>query len=561
VGVSLTGLVSDIDYSSIVDQLIALERAPITRMRTEQITLKEQGNAFTLLQNALATLQTKAAALTTDLFDSRSAASSASSILTATATSGADLGSHTLEIIQLATAARQRGAADTGAALSATDDVSGLVLADAGFPTAITAGTLTVNNQTITIATSDTLQTVFDKINTATSGAVTGSYNHLTDTITLAGSSTIQLGSVADTSNFLNAARLYNNGTSTVTSASALGGIRLGSTLQDANFATALTGTGQFTINGVAINYAAATDTVSDIISRINASAAGVTARYDASEDRFNLTNDATGDVGVALQDVSGNFLAASGLLAGTLERGDNLLFTVDGGGQLVSQSNTINGNNAGLDNLTVTVHDTGTAVIQVAADTNTIREAITDFVEAYNSVQSTIDTQTASSTDSDGKVTAAALASESDVFDISRELRGLLFAGGLGRLGYETNGNDNSLALEESDALDNMLANSLDEVKELFTNASTGVVAKTDAYITRIAGDEGVIQTRQNTLTSQSEDIDRQVSVLEARLEDERVRMMSAFIAMEQFQARVNQQLDFLTRQLDQTSNSSNKK
>jgi hypothetical protein len=40
-----------------------------------------------------------------------------------------------------------------GSSLSATNDVSGLVLGDAAFSTAVTAGTITVNGKQITIAT------------------------------------------------------------------------------------------------------------------------------------------------------------------------------------------------------------------------------------------------------------------------------------------------------------------------------------------------------------------------------------------------------------------------
>ena len=81
-----------------------------------------------------------------------------------------------------------------------------------GFATPVTAGTFTVNGAQITIAGTDTLQSVLNKITTATSGAVTASYDASTDEITLASSSPVVLGSATDTSNFLQAAQLYNNG-------------------------------------------------------------------------------------------------------------------------------------------------------------------------------------------------------------------------------------------------------------------------------------------------------------------------------------------------------------
>ena len=140
-------------------------------------------------------------------------------------------------------------------------------------------------------------------------------------------SSPITLGSDTDTSNFLQSAELYNNGTgTTVSSAAALGGVNLSTTLNNANLSTPISdggsGDGEFTINGVAINYDASTDTVTDVLQRINDSAAGVTATYDSLNNTFQLSNKTTGDVGISLQDVTGNFLAATGLSSGTLQAG-----------------------------------------------------------------------------------------------------------------------------------------------------------------------------------------------------------------------------------------------
>src|SRR6185369_1957867 len=100
---------------------------------------------------------------------------------------------------------------------------------------------------------------VFAKISTATSGAVTGAYDSTTDKITLSSGSAIVLGSSADTSNFLQVAKLNNNGTSTVSSTYALGVVKQSTVLSAANLATTLSdggsGAGKFKINGVTINF------------------------------------------------------------------------------------------------------------------------------------------------------------------------------------------------------------------------------------------------------------------------------------------------------------------
>jgi flagellar hook-associated protein 2 len=233
--------------------------------------------------------------------------------------------------------------------------------------TGVTAGTFTVGGKQITLATSDSLQQVFDKISTATGGGVTGSYDAATDKISFSSSSAIVLGSATDTSNFLQIAKLYNNGTANISSNSPLGAAPLSNTLASSNLQTSITdggnGVGEFKINGVSITFNATTDSMSDTLARINNSAAGVTASYDSASDRFTLTNKTTGDIGVALEDVTGNFLAATKLSSGTLQRGNNLLYSINGGGQLISQSNTISEATSGLAGLTVTalaekIHD-----------------------------------------------------------------------------------------------------------------------------------------------------------------------------------------------------------
>ena len=424
----LSGLVSGLDWRSLVDQLSDAERIPQSRLRIDQTNIAKQNTAYSAIQTALTALQTRVQALnSTALFDTRNTTTSDDSLATATAASGATIASYAFNVTQIATAAKQVGTSGVGYSLNATNDVSGLLVSTAPFATAVTAGTITVNGQQITIAAGDTLQAVFDNIQAVTGSEVTGSYDSTTDRITLSSTNPIILGSATDTSNFLQAAKLNNNNSGTVTSATQLGVVKMSGALSSANFTTPIadggSGTGEFKINGVSITFETA-DTVTGLLKRINDSAAGVTASYDTVNDRFVLANKVTGDIGVALEDVAGNFLEATGLSAGTLSRGRNLLYTVDGGGQMVSQTNTITETSSGITGLSVTALATGASNITVGSDTAVIKTAINDFIAEYNKVQSIIDAQTASTTDSKGKVTAGVLANESDADDIGTRLR-----------------------------------------------------------------------------------------------------------------------------------------
>ncbi len=461
----VSGLASGFDWRTLVDQLVDTERLPQKRLRIEQSSLREQNNSYGSIFTQLSVLKNRVAALQSpDLFNSRMATVADPKVATASAGVGAVVGNFAFNFTQLATVSKQIGAAGAGKPLNASNDVSGLVLSNAGFAVNVTAGAFTVNGKQITVATSDTLKQVFDKVSTATGGTVTGTYNSTTDKISFASSSgEIVLGSTADSSNFLQVSKLNNNGGSTVTSDASLGSVKLAVALTSANLDTAITdggaGNGKFKINGAEISFSSA-DSVATVLKRINDSSAGVTASYDSLNDRFILANKGTGDLGMALEDVTGNFLSATRLATGSIERGKDLLYTVNGGGQLRSHSNTITEASSGLVGLSVAaLTEGGSTTVSVAGDTAKIRTAITDFIVEYNKTQSLIDVETASSTDAKGKVTAGTLASEGDAESIANSLRGLVYSSASGldgvinhldKLGIVSNGNDNTIKLSD---------------------------------------------------------------------------------------------------------------
>lgn len=564
----VSGLASGFDWSAMVEQLTELERAPQKQLLSEQLRLQEQSQALGGLKTQLGVLRNRLSLLKDPaLYGSRTATSSEPTRGTVAVAGGATVGQYTFAISQLATASAQTGTANVGRRLHDTSDVSALALSSAGFATAVTAGTFLVNGQQVTVAATDTLGAVFDKIATATGNAVTAGYDPDTDRITLSSATPIVLGSPTDSSNFLAVAKLYGNGTGAVTSHSELGAVKLSGTLAQANFGTPLTGgsNGSFKINGVTIAYDAAVDTVGGLLDRINASTAGVVARYDAVHDRFTLTNQATGSLGVALEDgVDSNFLAASGLLGGSLAVGRNLEYTVNGGGTLISQSNTITAASSGLTGLNVTALAEGSFTVTVGVDTARIRSAVVDFVNEYNRTQGQIGTQTASSTDAKGKVTAGLLAEDATVNDLSRQLRALAagtlrgLSGSLTRLeglGFSTNGYDDTFSTADLTRLDALLRDDLGSVEAFFSDATHGLGVKLDAYLEKAIGEAGSMTARQTTLTRQAGSIDTQVADMEKQVQQNRERLIASFVAMEQAQANINQQLQYLLQRFGTTS------
>ncbi|MGA1238753.1 MAG: flagellar filament capping protein FliD, partial [Limisphaerales bacterium] len=83
----------------------------------------------------------------------------------------------------------------------------------------------------------------------------------------------------------------------------------------------------------------------------------------------------------------------------------------MDGGETLRSHSNTITEVSSGLVGLSVTaLKEGGSSTVTVGTDTETIKSAITGFMDQYNKVQSLIEAKTSIETGSDGSVTAAVL-------------------------------------------------------------------------------------------------------------------------------------------------------
>lgn len=569
-GLQLSGLASGFDWKSLVDQLMELERAPITRIETEQRTNTLRTTALSELGTKLTSLKTATAALKdVGVFSGRKASSSGS--WTAATAAGGATGTYKIAVSQLATAARLDGKADIAGALHSSTDVSGLTLATLRTGTAVTAGTFSVNGRKVDVLLTDSLEDVFAKIATATGDDVTAGYDPLTDKVTLTSASDtpIVLGAANDTSNFLRVFKLGHNGTDTVTSSGALGALKTTATLAQSGLRGAITnvdenGAGSFTLNGVAIGFNVNTDTLSGVIKRINAAGTGVTAGYDALNDRVVLTNNQTGDLGLTLSETGTGLLAALGLKTGaTAVAGQNAIFSINDGPALTNPGNDLDAAAHGIAGLSLSVSSEDTQTITVAADTAGMRAKIDAFVSAYNSVQSFIDEKT-KVTSANGKVTAAVLSTNREVQEWARELRSLAFdpvsgVGGaitrLEQLGLGFSGTSTTLAVRDEAKLTAALRDQPGDVESFFQTGTTGFAAKFDSIIARLTTSNDAQQAR---LTKSNSDLSRQIADIERRLVQQRELLTNSFIQMEEAQAKIQQQSSALTNAFSSTSSSS---
>ena len=573
-GIQLSGLASGLDWRTLVDQLMTAERVPQDRLRSEKAFGAQKTSALENLSTQLTALRDSIKSLAGDsgnVFANRSATlGNATSPWSVAASAEAETGSYQIQVTQLATKAQRVGASNVGSALSTSSDVSGLTVGTLPVGTTIKAGDFTVNGEKITVAATDSLASVFAQIQTKT--GVTASYDPATDKVKLSSPSEIVLGSANDTSNFLGALKLYNNGTGEVLAPKALGVVSIGTAIANANMSTAITGVdgtgkGSFAINGVNIDFNVNNDSVQNVLARINASDAGVTASFDRANDRFTLTNKGEGDVGISISEGAGGLLAALGLNGGaTLARGKNAEFNVNGGETLVSTSNTLDATSHGIAGLSIAATSEATETVTVGADTGSSRKSIEDFITKYNAVQAYIEQQTKTTTSPDGRVTRSTLSGNREISDMASGLRSRIFdavpglTGTIQRLegiGIDFKSGSSQLEIKDSSKLNTALSTKGNEVRTLFSSTPGGVVTRLDSFLEKLAGTSGTLKTQTETLSKQSKSLDEQIATMDRRLAQQKTLLEQSFISMETAQSRIQSQLTALNNAFGTKSSS----
>jgi len=173
----------------------------------------------------------------------------------------------------------------------------------------VTSGSFEINGTTIDVAADDTINSVLDKINGSDAG-VTATFDPATEKVLLTQNTPGSAPDIVlanDTSGFVAAVKLEGavaipgeDGTVTEDPATPLAEVESLSAVQN----------GSISVNGVAIDIDVSTDSLNDILDRITASEAGITATYDSNSKRVSLTSDDS-ESQLILDSGSTNFFAA----------------------------------------------------------------------------------------------------------------------------------------------------------------------------------------------------------------------------------------------------------
>ena len=254
----------------------------------------------------------------------------------------------------------------------------------------------------------------------------------------------ISFGNGADTSNFLSATGLLTSASgSTRSSAGALSRMSLTGKMADIAWAAGAPAAGahNLVINGVDIAYDAATDSLTDLINRINSSDAGVTAKYDSLSDTIKLQNAKTGPLSITVADdgLGGDLAAKLGLIGAVTTEGENAAYSIDGGPSQGSATNIVSYNGVGL---TLSALTSGSPVtVTVSQDTTSAVTAVKAFVAEFNAVITAID----KATKADGSKTnntSGPLSGDASLRQLKSELRSIVTS-----MGVNINGTFTTLA------------------------------------------------------------------------------------------------------------------
>jgi len=304
----------------------------------------------------------------------------------------------------------------------------------------------------------------------------------------------------------------------------------------------------------------AATDTLTDVRDKINASGAGVTALImtDATGSRLLMRSSTTG---------ADNAFRTSGLTGVSYDTGAkdmtqnqtaaNAAATVNGLA-VSSATNTLTNIVDGL-TLTLSAVTAAPVSVDVVTDTDAIKKTITDFAAAYSAVVQLISTDTKYNATTK---TGGILQGDGTATSLQRQLRSLagstsgastMFAR-LSDVGLELQ-LDGSMTVNAT-KIDSALANT-GELKKMFSNSNVldatqdGFAKRFKTITTGLLASDGSVTTRTSGLADELTKNQKDQDSLNIRLASIEKRMRAQYTALDATMAKLNSTSTYLTNQI----------
>ncbi|MBN1942704.1 MAG: flagellar filament capping protein FliD [Phycisphaerae bacterium] len=403
--ISFGGVFTEIDWSVIIDSMMAAERIPLTRLQTKKTDYESKQGAIDALSDAFTSFKSAISSLNSNsTLRSVSVTSSDSDVATATAGSGAYEGTHTVEVNQIAQSHRLVHSAGithtldqigSGAVYSTARNDNSMVGAGQDDATWFTTG---ANGATYTFqfgeepavtvefaaSTDYSLNQVAAMINAEAGYTMAQVVDEGGDTYKLDFTAQYagEIGEMTQTLDAGDAVDVLND--------------EEDYTKTDGTDGAA--GVFSYTYDGVTRNLSVeAGATLEDLRDRINDDSAnpGVTASLIQYSGTYHLVltgNDTGADYAITINDAETTLPGFDTADYYEAQAAQSAKYRIDGtppaGTYIVSNSNTITD---AVDGLTLSLTGTGTATISLTRNTATLKSAIQTVVNQYNSLYSTI--------------------------------------------------------------------------------------------------------------------------------------------------------------------------
>lgn len=300
-------------------------------------------------------------------------------------------------------------------------------------------------------------------------------------------------------------------------------------------------------------------DTLQDVVDKINTSGAKVDASLvnDGTHTYLQIVATDTGhEIGGNPDDaltITESYTGATGTELGMTQviQARNAILQMDGL-DVEQRSNTLTDVIA---DVSIELKTKGTTTLKIDSDREATKEKIQAFVDQYNKVLDLVKDATTTgagnrATDSDPAIVQVRTDLRQVLGETVDGITGSLRS--LSQVGLRTN---SSGALEiNKTAFDDALDKDPRSIGRLFTQADTGIAAKLLAKIERYTDSiDGVLGSRTKSLNRRVDDVDKQITRLEDRLESLTTRLTKRFTAMEQSLSVIQMQNQALTAALFQ--------
>ncbi len=293
-------------------------------------------------------------------------------------------------------------------------------------------------------------------------------------------------------------------------------------------------------------------DTLADVVETINELGRGVTASLlnDGTGQRLSLSVDKTGLANAVLLDASGTALQLDEISSA---RDALLLYgtTTSGSGVLISSSTDDFENVVDGVNLTINQGTKEPVTVRVKATNTALTSAVSEFVDAYNSLRETMDELTAFDAEA---LTTGILFGTREALRVDSDLTRLVTSSyfGVGNItSLEAVGislDDKGKMSLDKDKLAAAAAADPASVERLFTDETRGVSAKMKNAIDQLAGEDGAaLDSRTETLADIIESNTDRIASMDERLARQQELLLTQFARLESTIAAMQQSLSAL--------------